>query len=514
MSTSARFTQELAHLVWLLVHRATQVDDQKRALRAMMVDAATAEQRVEHAAVGLEVVAGVDRQPVPLHVHWLSELATRMASHSVRSITVQRGARASELLGLARLLARPGRRDDQGEAFDAQLQALAPATIAVQLGHDGFVRTPTPPTPPPVVGTRRTPPPGTRLARVGATVAAHMPEAAFVPPADVGDLVIRLRAALGPESAPPLLDTILRKVEDLARAGSWVEVIELAARLLEREATVTDPAIRRAFEVQVKRLATADVLRGVAEQLPAHREVRDDAHAILRRQGPAAAEVLIGLLTRAETTAQRRAYHDAIVQCPAAAESLATLLGDERWYVVRNAAELLGEMGASGADERLAALLQHREPRVRSAATLALIRLGTTRAAQSVVQALGDPDASVRLKAAHGLCAVRTPGAVPALLSALDVESDHNTQHALLSALGHQPADEAVDRLVREAAPGTFLKRRPQGRRLAAIQALGEAGTPGARSALRGLAKDRDPAVRELVDRLLRDTAQEVPAHH
>jgi hypothetical protein len=514
MSTSARFTQELAHLVWLLVHRPAQVDDQKHALRAMLRDAAVEGRRVDHSAVGLAVVEGADQHPLPEHLGWLSELATRMASHSVRSIEAHRGARAAELLGLARALARPGRRGDQGQAFDAVLQALAPTTLSVHLGQDGFVRTPTPPTVRPAVGSRLTPVPGSPLAPVAVTEEPRMLETAFMPSVPASDLVIRLRGELTAEVARGLLDGIARKVEDEAREGSWVGVIDLVSKLMEREEAVTDPAVRRAFDLQLRRLATPGLLRGVAQLLPPRRDLRDPVHRFLARQGTTAAEVLIELLTRAETTTERRAYHDAIVQCPAAIPRLVELLHDERWYVVRNAAELLGEMKATGADEALVGLLGHQESRVRQAATLALVRLGTPGAVQATIRALADRDASVRLRAAQGLSLVQTPQAVPALLGALDAEEDDETRQALLAALGRYPEASVIERLVREAAPGSLFKRRPQGRRLAAIQALGDAGTHEARAALRAMVKDRDPVVRELVDRLLRDGAPEVAVHH
>ncbi|MGQ0646331.1 MAG: HEAT repeat domain-containing protein [Gemmatimonadaceae bacterium] len=532
MSTSARFTHELARLVWLLVYRPAHVDDQKRALRVLLREAATSPQRVDHSEVAADVANRSSMSPLPELVPWLSELSTRMASHSVKSIAVHAAAKAAELLGLARALATQGSRNDHGQAFDSQIVALSLTTITIHLGRDGFVRMPTPPNGMRAFTSRPAKTPGGAVTSVADAVAEKGPppavlrtprssptirladkpqmvESGFMPAGPANDLVIRLRGDLAPEQAPVLLDEITRMMEDAARHQDWVTVVDVTTKLMEREASVTHPDVKRAFAIQMKRLAKPGILRGVAELLPKHREIRDTVQAFLLRQGDPAADVLIELLTSAESASDRRAYRDAVRQCPSAAEPLVQLLRDHRWYVVRNAAELLGEMNATESDQELINTLRHRDARVRHAATLALIKLGTPRALHTIVRALGDPDASVRLKAALGLGNVRSPRAVPALLSALDVEEDPKIQSAIFSALGHHAADEAIARLIEETKPGPLLKRRPVTRRLAAIQALGDAGTHEARSALRSLTRDRDKSVRELVDRLLRDQAQE-----
>ena len=537
MSISEEFTRELAHLVWLLVYRPAHVDDQKLALRGLLSAAKEDGQHVVHTEVAAAVATGVKVKPLPDELPWLSELSTRMASHSVRMIEAHAGAKANELLGLARALSTQGGRDDQGQAFDTQIVALALSTIAVHLGRDGFVRTPTPPHGMLAVGIRpaRTPAsgtmavadavtePGTGAAGLSASALStqalgpnekpKMVEQGFMPPGMADDLVIRLRGEIAPEHAAALLDEVSRLIEDASRQGEWATVLELAMKVLDREATVTNPDVKRAFAIQMKRLNKSGVLRGVAQLLPKRRDLREQAQSFLVRQGDAAADILIELLVAAESSSDRRAYRDAVRMCPSAVEPLVQLLRDHRWFVVRNAAELLGEMNAAEADQELINTLRHRDARVRQAATLALIKLGTPRAVHTIIRALGDTDVQIRLKAASGLGRANNPRAVAALLAALDGEHDESVQHAILAALGHYPAAESVARLVEESKPGPLLKRRPAGRRLAAVQALGDAATHEARAALRGLVKDRDRAVRELAEKLLREQAQEAGAH-
>ncbi len=520
MSSSALFSREFARLVWLLVYRPQHLDDQKRALRAALQEAKTQGQRVSQNELAVEASKIANVTPRPDDAPWLMELATRMAQHSVRLVEFQAKAKASEVLGLARALAMQSQQDG-GKAFDAEVVALGPQTLAVHLGRDGFVRTPTPPAGIRAIGSRPalTPPGGlpplaeavasapvpAAVKRLGNENPRMMADAIMTSTGErpANDLVMRLRRDLTAEEAPILLDEVGRSLEESARLGHWVTVVDVASKMIEREAIVTQPDVKRVFGVQLRRLAKPAILKGVAQLLVSRRDAREAAMAFILRQGAPAADVLVDLLVSAEASTERRAYRDAIVQCPEAAEPLQHLLRDHRWFVVRNAAELLGEMNATSADQELINILRHKDTRVRRAATLALIRLGTPRALHTIVHALQDSDAAVRLKAAQGLANVRNPRATQALLTALDSEQDQDILVAMLHSLGKHPADEVVTRLVKEAGPGSLLKRRPVPRRLAAVSALGEIASHSALTALRGLAKDRETSVREHAARAL-----------
>lgn len=509
-------TSELARLVWLLVYRADSVDEQKAALRAVLGAVQTSGHKITHSDLSERVAGGARLSAHPAESASLSELAHRMASHSVRALEVMPKAKAAEILALARALASDGVRDDQGAAFDDTLLALAPESISVHLGRNGFVRHATPP-----VGMRAVGAPPARTPPGSATAVTQDPEANDAASDDqtmlrtafsrsflnqpLDDLVMRLRGELGSD-AQLILDEVSRYALERARHEKWLEVVDVIVKMMEREASVTSAEVKGLFVVQYRRLSTPVILKGLAGLLPREREARESVQAFFTRVGDAAADVLVDLLTTAENPTERRAYRDAILQCPAAAVPLTHQLRHPQWYVVRNAAELLGEMNMVDADTALIETLEHADARVRRAATLALIRLGTPKAVQTIVRALNDPESSVRLNAVRGLAGVSHSRAVPALLAALDAEKDDEVHQAILGALGRQATNDAVERLVREAQPAGLLKRkRPLARRLAAVTALGEASTHDARTALRGLENDRERDVRELAGKLLRD---------
>jgi HEAT repeat protein len=242
------------------------------------------------------------------------------------------------------------------------------------------------------------------------------------------------------------------------------------------------------------------MLQGVARLLASHRDLRESCTRLLSLAGETGADVLIDNLIGSEVGGERRVYLEALRQCPAAVNSLLHLLSDERWYVVRNAAALLGELGHAEADKRLVDLMSHRETRVRQAAAVALGKLGTSRSLLALLQGINDTSPDVRVQSVWAIAAARNPRAIPWLIEALDHEQDTDVQMALIATLGAVPTEDGVARLVRAAEAGGMLVRKPTAIRLRAIEALAEAGTPSARQALQQLMQDRDREIRTAVE--------------
>jgi HEAT repeat protein len=255
----------------------------------------------------------------------------------------------------------------------------------------------------------------------------------------------------------------------------------------------------------VRRLLSPQALRGLAGLLPIKRDMRESLHMVFSRSGEDGVDTLIDLLAAANTPGERRAYRDALAACPHAAPMLGHMLGDSQWFVVRNAAELLGEMGVHEVDGKLVDTLNHPDARVRRAATGALARLGTPRALHALQDMLCDANPDIRRQAALGLGAAGQRAAGSDLVAALDREQDSDVQQALVTALGKVATSDAVDRLADAARPGSIFKRKPTALRLAAVNALGEAGTPEALDVLRSIAGDRDKDVRGAIERVLRE---------
>jgi len=466
------FARHFSRLVWLLLNQADAVDEQKAALRALVTLS-------KQGAVVMTVQDGnlaVNGSPLAPALTGVQEILSQFLGNAVHEMVVDVGARAADLLGTAKVLASATASGDEGRDVDAKLRALAPRSVRVTF--------------------RRV------VAEVDPVVVRAF-TAVEAPPEGVDELFARLDATASVGVASRLLDQVVAMAENQARANKTVAVADVMAKVVAREAQRTDPDMKRALSAAIRRLSKPTTLRAVAAVLPRRKERIDEFLAILARTGDEGAEALIEQLTAAQSLSERRVYFDALVRLKAGTTTLVHMLGDPRWYVARNAADLLGELNAIDADVPLSDLLNHDDDRVRRAAAHALGKLGTAHAVVALRKALKDQSPHVRALAAAGLAGRKGARSAGTLVRALESEPDLEVQIAILTALGRVANAEAVQRLIKAAeAPGTF-KRKAVAYRVAAVQGLGEARTPAAMTALRELAADRDREVREAATRAL-----------
>src|SRR2546422_10966793 len=76
---------------------------------------------------------------------------------------------------------------------------------------------------------------------------------------------------------------------------------------------------------------------------------RSDAILALQRAGAGGVKVLIDLLVAAPTMSERRVLFDALSQMKEGTGQLVQMLDHRQWFVVRNGAELVGELGLEDA---------------------------------------------------------------------------------------------------------------------------------------------------------------------
>lgn len=511
MEDVSPFLSHFARLVWLLAHRPAEHDGQKEELRRSLMQLSSQPQQVASRDLALAVATLQDEADETTAS--LRELAVRMASHSVKMLEFAPAVPVREVFEVARALASEPVHGDEGAAFDEKVVGLFLTAVTAHLGAQGFVRQPTTMTPK-LANAMRTP---LSIERIPDLTRDSLPGPATVPKRHSGEsqammqvqlmrvagrdeslaeLLKRIDAAVESPGTRPMLDDVARSTEDLAGQDKWEDVIRVLERLHYHHERLHESDVKRAFLMTIRRLQRPTILQGVARLIPTHRELREACSRLLISAGETGADVLIDNLIGSEVTGERRSYLEALRRCPAAVNSLLHLLTDERWYVVRNATQLLGELGAVEADRRVAELFSHREPRVRQAAAVALGKLGTSRALLALLQTLNDPSPDVRLPAVWAIASARNPRAVPWLIEALDAEQDPDVQAALVSSLGTAPTEDGVARLIRAAEAGGMLVRKPTAIRLRAIEALAEAGTPSARNALLSLAGDRDRDIR------------------
>jgi HEAT repeat protein len=543
MDHSVTFARHYARLLWLLLHEPANVDEQKATLRALVT--VSKDGVVSMSASGDALTA--NGGGVPGALSGVREVARQMGSHGVGEVTFDAGASAAGILGSARLLAGEAAVGDGGVAALAGLQAIGaagvrfvarplPATVgvaasqpvtapaaaisaAVPVGASASLATAAASSEPGAlpdfglgevdvldeqsIQAKLRPTPRANVA-IPASAESRAEEggmfeqfaASRSPTAAPAELLAQLDQATGVNVLTRVLDDLVSIAEGAARDARPALVCEILCRVTRREPQIHEFESKRAFVMALRRLAKPQLLRALTQELPHAGDRRDAFVAVLARAGEDGADALIEQIAAISGQNERRVYFDALLQLQAGIPTLIHMLGDARWFVARNAAELLGEMQAREAEPQLTELLRHSDDRVRRAATSTLMRLGTTRAMNAIQEALKDGAPAMRMQAAAALVARKDVKTAATLVRALEEEKDDEVQAAFLLALGKLATPDAVQRLLKaaEAERGLF-KKKSTAFRVAAVQGLADSRTPEATEALRALVSDKDDDV-------------------
>src|SRR2546422_346676 len=229
--------------------------------------------------------------------------------------------------------------------------------------------------------------------------------------------------ALPPEVAAPLaeldrnpgsakvsevLAELGRHAESALKRSRMEQVLRIIGAIVVAEQKVPEAsAVRRQYAIALKRIYTKPVLDALTHlvMVPQHRA---DAVLALQRGGADAVELLVDRLVAAPTAGERRGVFDALRQMTEGTEQLVHMLEHREWFVVRNVAELIGELGMDEAVPALARRLEHDDELVRRAGAACLPQIrgrgpprrgGPGRAARSVAGTAEDGDRHVRAAA-------------------------------------------------------------------------------------------------------------------
>ncbi len=203
----------------------------------------------------------------------------------------------------------------------------------------------------------------------------------------------------------------------------------------------------------------------------------------------------------APTLRERRMLFDTIRELRHGVAVLLRSLQHPQWFVVRNAAALLGEMRVPEAMAGLTALLSHR-------AAIAALDTSDTRATLQL--AMRDASSEVRRQAFYAMFARAQPIDDGALADAIEAESNVNTQLDMIDVLVRSTAPDALRKLTRVCAFAANTATDPL-LRIAAMTALSKAKPSAALPYLRRLSEDRDITVRDRARGLLAATVSTGP---
>ncbi len=297
------------------------------------------------------------------------------------------------------------------------------------------------------------------------------------------------------------LNAVAAAVVTAVRESRVPEAIDAIIAVIRQEREEHREEVQLRYGVALRRILQPEVLQPLKEYLidPLYDK---DVGEIMRRAGSKGTEMLLTELVSATTFAERRAYLEALRQVDTGMDMVVKMLHHHEWFVVRNVADLVGELRIEEAVPGLGEAVTHDDMRVRLSAGLALAKIGTPSAVKHLGTLLRDDQSKIRLEVVkavtgRGLGALAMP-----LVNAADTEEEEAVRLEMYRALGRIGSNDAVQALIKVAKPKGLLTRLPGMKtdpgRLAATEGLGLAGGSLATPALQQLADDRDKKVREM----------------
>ncbi len=241
---------------------------------------------------------------------------------------------------------------------------------------------------------------------------------------------------------------------------------------------------------------------------------REKAHFLLKKSGEQGARRLGERLAEEKEAKRRKILAQALTAFGRSAlATLDFLLRDERWYVVRNAATILGEIRDPETARHLAVLLGHEDERVRREAIRAMTRLGTTEAMDVLLVAVEEGDPDLQRQALLFLGAMKQTKAIPYLLRFLERSDPFvrclELKRGAVRALGDMGAAEAVPALrALLQQRKIFFRRRFQEIQIACCLALARIGTDECRRILEDTTQRGHGPVSRSATRALREISR------
>jgi HEAT repeat protein len=465
-------------------------EDQKVQFRALV-------EQLRFDAVSITIDAGrLVVNGAPLDGAACAALAQRLEFHSIAQIQIPAAPPPAEMFELLRALAdQPGEDDvptrlrgNGAQRISVAIQS-ALASTSLDDGPQVSQEAPAPP-PPPADDSAGAFAPATAATRSSNDILAEL-----------------LRKPTGPQVGD-LLAILGRQLETAMGANRLEQALAIVAGIVRAEQSIGDEARRRQYSIALKRMYSKPLLEAIAHLVPMPAQ-RDAALLALQRAGESGVEVLLDLLVAAPTIDERRGIFQALTGMKEGTDQLVHMLGHHQWFVVRNVAELVGELGLEEAVPALARQLDHEDERVRKAVALALAKTGSRSAAEPLRRALKDKSPEVRIQAAVGVGGRKASALAMPLVVAMGEEEDEAVEQELMLALGRIGSPDAVQALIKFAQPGGKLfGRKPTALRVIAVEALRLAATPAAIGTLEGLGADSDRQVRAAAQAALRDLKQ------
>lgn len=489
-------------------------EQQKAALRALVTLAAAGSATVR-CYDGVLSVDDVAIDPALPHV---GSLSARMVAHNIAEIAIGRGAEAAELFALLRGLAegpygvpqvkerlrdaksqrvmvlltnedepaKPRRdtisalfdeeqvgapkvpeaaqrrsKEDALDAWNALHASASPNSMMqeIDLGFTAEQQTQAAPAAP--------------LPAPSSSAPARQPDPELPIPADTELGRALMRIARSPHQGDVLerLTRFTEAAQAAITAGQGADVIRALAMLVKLSVGAPEGTPANSYRITYRRVLSRDALLLLAPVMKDPANATETAE-VLPHAGTDAMDVFLTMLIEAENIRERRAYMNILRVMPQGREQIPRMLTHHQWFVVRNVAELVGEMRLEMAIPDLAKLLNHDDNRVRRTAAIAMVKIGTPPVMEPLRNALRGGPADLRATIASLVGSAHAAAFTPSLISLLETEEDPEVLKEICGALVRINSPEAIAALERATRQAKLFNRRAKLAREAAEAAL------------------------------------------
>jgi len=349
------------------------------------------------------------------------------------------------------------------------------------------------------------------------TADEQAPEAAEEAAEQLEDLMAEVRAD------HQQLHELLERIDDTDDPQALAELVEAVVAYLQSDAEGAQAPACAAFRHLAQKHQAArddattqklllDAVRAVASRNVVEHEISALQTALgkawefhgeaLRLVGPTTVPFLLAALAATDSRKERERLLAVLhrfgrdVLKPAV-----RLLEDQRWFVLRNALDLIGHHGSSRLLPAVTMFLSHEHPRVRQAAREATRRLGSDEALQQLLPLTEKGEDADRRHAVAQLAFFPPKQVLPILIERID-DAPAIVADEALRILSELDPPDMIDFLERQLK----AKRRLFGRRKHAMLRRTAAELiclrlPDTWPTLKAYATDRDPEIRKWVER-------------